>query len=258
MTHEKVLIVNADDYGLTPNISRGIRESYNNGIVRSTSAMMNIKGVADELNKLLAESPGLGIGVHLNLTVGAPFLPGKEVSTLVDQDGFFPKNAIIYQALPEMDPDQIHREWRTQIEAMFDLGIKPDHLDSHHFVSYKSGILQTIMLQLATEFELPIRNVPEKPGMLTFPSVLAVKTPDRTETGFFGDGVSQNLILEILSGLGIGTTELMTHPGFVDEDLLKLSKYNRQRHTELEILCSQAVKDQIDHLGIKLSNFSQL
>jgi len=94
--------------------------------------------------------------------------------------------------------------------------------------------------------------------MLTFPSVLAVKTPDRTETGFFGDGVSQNLILEILSGLGIGTTELMTHPGFVDEDLLKLSKYNRQRHTELEILCSQAVKDQIDHLGIKLSNFSQL
>ncbi len=69
------LIVNADDYGLTAGVSAGIREAHQSGIVTSTTAMMNLPGVVEDLRLALETCPGLGLGAHLVLTAGGPLRP---------------------------------------------------------------------------------------------------------------------------------------------------------------------------------------
>ena len=162
MNHEKYLIVNADDYGLTREVSRGIRHAHTSGIVSSTTAMMNMEGVLKDLKLTNSETPKLGIGIHLILTAGSPVLPTSEVPTLINQNGQFPKIQNIYEALNQMNPEEVYREWNAQIEKFLSSGLKPDHLDSHHHVSYLDDMLFQKMLALAQKYNLPIRKIPDQ------------------------------------------------------------------------------------------------
>lgn len=85
------LIVNADDFGVTAGVSRGILDAVRHGIVRSTTAMVNLPGEAD-LDADAASLRGLGIGLHLNLTWGRPVAPADRVASLVDGDGRFTRD----------------------------------------------------------------------------------------------------------------------------------------------------------------------
>ena len=68
----KRLIINADDYGRSPDISRGIRQAHLHGVVTSTTCMMNIPTTAADIAVAVRETPQLGLGVHLVLTMGRP------------------------------------------------------------------------------------------------------------------------------------------------------------------------------------------
>src|SRR5690242_8074881 len=127
------LIVNADDYGLSANVSRGIRQACSQGIVKSTTCMMNMPTVVDDIEIALRETPGLGLGVHLVLTAGHPLLPADQVSTLVQIDGAFLKLDQLTARQAALDAAQAKAEWRVQIEKFVAAaGRKPTHLDSHH------------------------------------------------------------------------------------------------------------------------------
>src|SRR5438874_7595839 len=87
-TKMRNLIVNADDLGWTEGVNRGIAEAHRNGIVTSTSLLAN--GVAFASGVELARStPGLGVGVHLNLSDGEPTAPRELVATLLNDEGEF-------------------------------------------------------------------------------------------------------------------------------------------------------------------------
>ncbi len=268
MTHEKLLIVNADDYGLTREVSRGIRHAHLNGIVTSTTAMMNMEGVLGDLKEAVLETPKLGIGVHLILTAGSPVLPISEVSSLVDNNGQFPKIRMFYEALPRMNLDHVYKEWKTQIEKMRDSGIQADHLDSHHHVSYLDRTLFQIMLSLASEFSIPIRHIPSQwtSGLIgTVPKNLydyqaqtQVQSPINLETRFYGEDVGYQLLNTILHTLNHGSNEMMTHPGFVDDILRIKSSYSANRGVELAILGSKQSKSLADELDIKLTTFKSM
>ena len=85
----KRLIINSDDYGRTPDISRGIREAHLNGVVTSTTCMMNIPTTAADVALALAETPQLGMGVHLVLTMGRPIVTREAGSSITDENGNF-------------------------------------------------------------------------------------------------------------------------------------------------------------------------
>ena len=87
----KRLIINADDFGLTPGVTRGILDAHINGVVTSTSAMMNSPHIAASLAAAQQDAPNLGMGVHLVLTWGKPVLAPEKVPTLVDDTGHFYK-----------------------------------------------------------------------------------------------------------------------------------------------------------------------
>jgi predicted glycoside hydrolase/deacetylase ChbG (UPF0249 family) len=271
------LIVNADDYGRTPGVSSGIRTAHLEGIVTSTTVMMNMPDVESDLEIVQKECPDLGVGVHLVLTAGMPILPVQEVPTLLDRQGHFPSAPGFLDLLAGIDPAQVRYEWEAQIQKFIRLtGKKPDHLDSHHHTSYFTTNLFMIMLELANELDCAIRPPLAEAGSdlpLDLPAELAGQNMDfipsllmrfkpRHPENFFSSFYDQAATLEkmmtILSNLPAGTSEVMCHPGFTDPDLKKTSSYNLQRETELGILKDPGLKTFIREHGIQLIPFSCL
>jgi len=264
----KRLIINSDDYGRTPDISRGIRETHLRGVVTSTTCMMNIPTTADDVVVAVEETPKLGMGVHLVLTMGKPLSERGSVSSIVDENGNFFKYAPFVDNLPNLRISEVKAEWRLQIERFIQAaGRKPTHLDSHHHSSFFSAELFREMLELAKEYDCAIRypfaNIyPEiEDASKAAPNLMKdfdLRRPDVFISSFYDDGATQDDVLNILNNLGDGTSELMCHPGHVDEAFAKESIYNFQRERELKILTDSAIKDTITTNNINLISFADL
>jgi predicted glycoside hydrolase/deacetylase ChbG (UPF0249 family) len=274
------LMINADDYGRTPEISRGIRDSHLRGLVTSTTAMMNMPFVADDLKIALRETPNLGLGVHLVLTSGKPLAPVAQIPSLVTPEGNFLKVDDLVTRAPGLNPEEAKSEWRAQIEAFLAAaGQKPTHFDSHHHSSYFTPGLLQAMLELAREYgvaiRLPIVHGPEQHSHLAgLPEALMAPilefapqlletfqphSPDAFFASFYDQGATRGEFLRILSLFPrTGTFEIMCHPGYVDEAFAKGSAYAYQRQTELEILTDPAMRKEVERRGIQLISFAQL
>src|SRR5215218_3699495 len=102
----KQLIINSDDYGRTPEISRGIRESHLHGVVTSTTCMMNIPTTAEDIAAARQETPDLGMGVHLVLTMGRPISSAEHVPSIVDENGSFFKYTPMIEHLSSLNIEE--------------------------------------------------------------------------------------------------------------------------------------------------------
>lgn len=271
----KRLIINSDDYGWTPDISRGIREAHLNGVVTSTTCMMNIPTAARDVALAVQETPRLGLGVHLVLTMGRPILPSEAVPSIVDENRNHFKYQAFFENLPHLDMTEVKAEWRAQIEAFIRAaGRKPDHLDSHHHSSFFTSELFRAMLEIANEYNCPIRNPSAYRSSLTAslaglrdpvsehaPRLMKefnARTTDTIFVNFYDDGATHENLLDIVGRLEHGTAEIMCHPGYVDEALAKESVYSFQRESELKILTDPAVRQAIEANGIQLITFANL
>lgn len=267
----KRLIINSDDYGRTPEISRGIREAYLRGVVTSTTCMMNIPTTAEDIAVALKETPNLGMGVHLVLTMGKPILRRDQVPTIVDENGNHRKYDPFIENIPNLNISEVKAEWRAQIEAYIRAsGKKPTHLDSHHHSSYFAPSLFRTMLELAQEYGCPIRypllsgNDDSREFSETTkhaPDLLKEFNPRRPDVffvNFYDETATKEDLLNILKEVPDGTSELMCHPGYVDDAFARESIYNFQRERELKILTDPSVKDAIESQNIELISFADL
>lgn len=267
----KQLIVNADDYGRSPEISRGIREAHLHGIVTSTTCMMNIPTTAEDIKVAVREAPNLGMGVHLVLTMGKPILPREKVSTLVDENGNNLKYDPFIENIPHLNIEEVKAEWWAQVEAFIKAaGKKPTHLDSHHHSSYFAPTLFRAMLELAGEYGCPIRYPlsPANEGSREFSETAKYtaelfnefnpRRPDVFFVNFYDETATKEQLLSILNHVRDGISEIMCHPGHVDGAFAKESVYNFQRERELQILTDTSLKDAIEAREIKLITFAEL
>lgn len=267
------LIINADDYGRTAGISQGIRQAHLQGVVTSTTCMMNLSTIEADLQIALRNCPRMGLGVHLNLTFGRPLSDAEKINSLVNHEGLFDGLDGLLTRFSNLNLDQVEVEWRAQINRFVALtGKKPTHLDSHHHSSYFTSELFSRMLKLAGEFSCNIRfpmirekvaeGLPEKfirnaeaflPGLLHSNSI---RCPDCFYTTFYDEGISINQIFSILDSLTVGTSEIMTHPGLVDSNLD--STYNFQREKELLVLTQPSLRARIEEQEIELIHFGKI
>lgn len=265
----KRLIINSDDYGRTPEISRGIREVHLNGMLSSTTCMMNIPTTVDDIAIALKETPNLGLGVHLVLTMGKPLSKPEAVPSIVDENGNHLKYTPLWDNVPNLNMDEVKAEWHLQIERFIKAaGRKPTHLDSHHHSSYWSPALFRGMLELAKEYGCPIRFPFNEKGMSeldnTRESVPALmkefdpRHPDRFVSTFYDNSATIDEFLRIINEMPEGSTEIMCHPGHVDEAFAKESTYNFQRERELQILTDPTIKHAIQANSIELITFANL
>ena len=267
----KKLIINSDDYGRTPDISRGIREAHLNGVVTSTTCMMNIPTTAAAIAIAIKETPDLGMGVHLVLTMGKPILPPETVPTIVDENGNHLKYNPFLKNIPDLDIHEVKAEWRAQIEAFVKAsGKKPTHLDSHHHSSYFSPTLFRTMLELAKEYDCPIRYplLQENDDSQEFSETTRhaaellkeynLPHPDKFFVNFYDTTATKEDLLNIIDNVPEGTSELMCHPGHVDESFARESVYNFQRERELQILTDPSIKAALESNNIQLITFADL
>jgi predicted glycoside hydrolase/deacetylase ChbG (UPF0249 family) len=278
---KRFLIVNADDYGHTPGVCEGILQAHLNGIVTSTTAMMNRPHAIQALRTAKTHCPRLGLGVHLTLTVGNPLLPSDRIPSLVQPDGTFPCLEDFVSRLERIDPEEVHAELYAQIDAFItSTGRIPDHLDSHHHASYFTPVLFEKMLLLAKEFDCPIRkpfgDTPESfRGYL--PTLLAGKSeigilelfdrykPRTTQIflgNFFDQGATMKNLKAILAQIPLDqeneSFELMCHPAVVDDKLREISDYHDMRALELGILQEKELPTFLQLHEIELVNFATL
>jgi predicted glycoside hydrolase/deacetylase ChbG (UPF0249 family) len=272
------LIINADDYGRTPGVSGGIREAHRRGIVSSTTVLINQPNAMDDLLRARDETPDLSTGLHLNLTLGNPILPGERIASLVTPSGQFLPRDRLFQNMHAIDPGHVYDEWHAQIELMTDQFQKPDHLDSHHHVALLNSEIWGKCLRLAKEFACPIRPpFPDDLGEAALGSFLppeslefakevapamlreyGVRSPDAFLAGFFAEGAAQSKLDQVLGHARPGVTELMCHPGYADLTLIGASGYAFEREHELQLLTSPGLEETLRAAGWTLTTYHAL
>lgn len=286
------LIVNADDFGFTEQVSRGILDAHREGIVTSTTLMAN-GGAFDAAVSMGRRAYDLGIGVHLNLTEGLPVSPAANISTLVNRQGRLhlnPRHLIQGIMTRQVNLVEVEMELWRQITKVLAAGILPTHLDGHKHVHILPGV-GDIVIRLAQEFSIPSIRCPRE-AALRIPasrpsrsswtaaakqylvgrtvSVFARRFQEKlakaglcfpahfyglSQTGFL-DALD---ILQILAGLPGGTSELMCHPGYLDADLAKTgTRLLAERETEVRALTAHEVKRLVADRRIQLISYRQL
>ncbi len=125
------LIVNADDFGLSRSVNRGILETHERGVVTSCTLLANGPAFEDGL-KLLRETPGLGVGIHLNPLRGRPVSPAESLPRLTRNGSFHLKLTGLIRLPFRLIAEELEREYRAQIEKVLDHGLRPTHLDGEN------------------------------------------------------------------------------------------------------------------------------
>jgi len=289
----KRLIVNADDFGLTDKINQAILDAHHQGLIRSTTLMANGEAFTSAVT-LSRLAPRLGVGVHLNLTEGKPVAPASGLSSLVNGHGVFARKAAsLWRAMTFGRVSLIHieSELRAQIEKVMAAGIAPTHLDSHKHV-HALPALGRMSIRLARQYGIrAIRCISEGWAALSyllgrFPQAKTTILRQRlngltlaalcwgwrrqlrragiacaehfygvTPTGF----LDEKLLREILRHLPDGTSELMCHPGLVDQALTQTpTRLLSQREIEYQALRQPDIKLLAEDLGVQLINYGQL
>ncbi|HKM65564.1 MAG TPA: ChbG/HpnK family deacetylase [Candidatus Acidoferrum sp.] len=289
----KNLIVNADDLGWTEGVNRGIAEAHRRGLVTSTSLLAN--GRAFEAGVAVSrENPDLGVGVHLNLSNGAPTAAAVEVSGLLNKAGELeggPENLLLRLAGRNLPLEEVEREWDAQIAKIRSAGISPTHLDGHKHVHMLPGLFE-VALRLAKKHGIGAIRIShensrlratlssggeQKIGVVLRQGVqarglklLAKDAREMAERAYIASadyfcGIAQTGALTregveaLLEALPEGTTELMCHPGYADGELREsATRLQESRQTELAILTDTTVRKLVATKGIRLINYAFL
>ncbi|AZS15485.1 carbohydrate deacetylase [Paenibacillus lutimineralis] len=277
---KKYLIVNADDFGLTKSVSEGILYAHQQGLVTSTTAMMNREDI-DIALKEAKKFKKLDIGVHLVFNKGFSLSKKQMISSLVDENGQFYKN--LYELKETVNLEHLETEFSEQINKYIKItGEIPSHIDCHHWnVLYPPFF--NVYIHVAQKFKLPLRSPLIDKNSMTLSqlqnllgtvsatdlernrSTLRVVIdksglyyPDQFISSFFGQNVTTKSFQNCLLNLEYGITEIMVHPGYNSEELEKESSYTDMREKEIEILTSEETIKLIQSENIQLVNFNEI
>lgn len=277
------LIVNADDFGLSAEVNRGVALAHSQGILTSATLLANAPSFGEAVG-IARENPGLGVGVHLNLVRGRPLSPVGEVPLLVGGGGEFRR----FRAarLTGEFLSQAEREYRRQLERVVGEGIRPTHVDFEKHHAWQ-GPLYLLACRLAGEFGIgAVRNLREPVAWtgraLGWPGVMGVVRASLLRSGFdlggggggrcvlarpdrlLGQahigGMTEEVWVRLAGSLPGGVSEVMTHPG-TDTDVAEPmgdSWLRGRRKMELDALLSRRVRELLELRGVRLVHFGDL
>jgi predicted glycoside hydrolase/deacetylase ChbG (UPF0249 family) len=272
LSARKQLVVNADDFGFTPDVNQGIVEAHRGGILTATTLMANGAAFEDAL-RWAREAPTLDLGCHLVLIGGDSVVTGRPLPATVPQ-------LLAALAKREIRPDE---ELRAQIRKIVDTGIRPTHLDTHKHTHLAPPVLDAVA-RLGEEFGIAwVRRPFDFPLNALRGAVPLVKrwTSDalgvmrrrfhavltrhgcRTTDHFAGFQITGRFraaeLVELLGAIPEGSTELMCHPGRCGPELRQArTRLKESREEELRALVAPEVRAAVERHGIELVGFGGL
>jgi hopanoid biosynthesis associated protein HpnK len=272
LTLPKLLVVNADDFGFTPDVNLGIVEAHRDGILTATTLMANGDAFEDAV-RLARLTPTLDIGCHLVLIGGRSLLTGNA----------FPATVPKLVAALATGRIAVYDELKAQIRRIVDAGIAPTHLDTHKHTHLAPPVLDAVA-RLSEEFgirwvrrpfDFPLnalrggvprvkRLTSDALGLLRqrFHRVLTSRGC-RTTDHFAGFQITGRFrtaeLVELMSVIPEGSTELMVHPGHCGPALRAArTRLKDSREAELAALLSPEVRSALRQYQITLTNYADL
>ncbi len=233
MTEPRRLIVNADDFGLSAGVNRGIVEAHEHGIVTSASLMVRWPA-ATEAAVYGRSHPSLSVGLHVDL--GEWSYRGNAWQPL-------------YEVVPLNDPRAIKAEIERQIDLFQQLmGRAPTHIDSHQHV-HRDEPVHTTLTKIARSLLVPLRHF--TPSVQYFGGFYGQDGKGST----FSEAVSPAALIRMLADLPAGITELGCHPGY-EGDFEAM--YTAERAMEVHTLRDPAVRAALAAESIQLCSFHEI
>jgi predicted glycoside hydrolase/deacetylase ChbG (UPF0249 family) len=272
LSTQRQLVVNADDFGFTPDVNEGIVEAHRHGILTATTLMAN--GAAfDDAVRLAREVPGLDIGCHLVLIGGRSLTTANALPRSVPE---------LLRALARHEI-RVYEELAAQIRRILDAGIRPTHLDTHKHTHLAPPVLDAVA-RLGEEFgirwvrrpfDFPLnglrgtvprvkRITSDALGLLRrrFHRVLE-RHGCRTTDHFAGFQITGRFrtvhLVELLGQLPVGSTELMCHPGRCGKALRDApTRLKESREHELAALVAPEVRQALERNRLELVTYQRL
>jgi predicted glycoside hydrolase/deacetylase ChbG (UPF0249 family) len=272
LSARKQLVVNADDFGFTPDVNQGIVEAHRRGILTATTLMANGAAFEDAL-RLARETPTLDIGCHLVLVGGCSLVTGKPLPSTVTQ-------LLAALARREIRP---YDELAAQVRHIVNARIRPTHLDTHKHTHLAPPVLDAVarlgedfgIRWVRRPFDFPLNalrgSVPRLKRMTSdalallrrrFHAVLE-KHGCRTTDHFAGFQITGRFrtaeLVQLLELIPEGSTELMCHPGHCGEALRSApTRLKESREHELEALTAPETRAALERHGIELAQYAGL
>jgi hopanoid biosynthesis associated protein HpnK len=277
----KCLIVNADDFGMTNGINRGIIEATANGIVTAASIM--VTGWAfEEAVQLARENPSLDIGLHLSLTVGRPVSNDPNVIRSLAPTGAFRfgnRDLLIHLIRHKIRLSVLHREIQAQFKKAVDAGLHVTHVDGHESIHLFPGIRDAVFEMMKHYGIIFVRRSYERIhlkevwklrrwkkvflnlfGLLLGRQIRGsgLRTTDYYYGSFDAGYLGREKLVAMILDLREGTSEIMCHPGYRDESFDRICGGRYLPDHELKALMDTEVQDLLHKRGVHLVSFKDL
>jgi chitin disaccharide deacetylase len=260
----RLLIINADDFGMCHATNAAIFRSLKEGVVCSTTLMVPCAWALHAM-RLLAENPDIHFGVHLTvLCDGAdyrwgPLTPRDKVTSLVDETGYFYRFERMHEFLAQVRLDELEMEFRAQIETVLAAKLKPTHLDWHSVRIARKPEMFDVMLKLAKEYGLALR-VREQALIEKVQSQGLPSNDYDFLDSYLIDTVGKSAqLIQLLRDLPVGLSEWAVHPGLADAELLAIEPGGAQvRQADFDFLMSAEAREIIRQEGIALLSYAPL
>lgn len=227
----RFLIVNADDFGLTSGVNRGIFEAHEHGIVTSASLMIR-PSAASEAAAYARAHPALSVGLHFDLGEWR-YDHGEWIEA--------------YRVVNSADASAVSDELEWQLARFVELvGRDPSHLDSHQH-AHRSEPARSFMRKIAERLGVPLRGYTNE---IAFAGSFYGQT-DEGET--LPDGISAERLVRLIGALPPGWTEMSCHPGYANA---LDSVYRKEREEEIRVLRCREIRAALACAGVELRGFS--
>ncbi len=260
----RLLIVNADDFGMCHANNAAIIQAWQQGIVSSTSLMVPCRW-APHAMRLLAEHPTLSFAVHLTLISEfsdyrwGPITSESMVPSLLDDDGFFYRNDLRDALLAAAKLDEVAAEFRNQIETVLIADLTPSHLDWHCLADGGREDIFQLTLSLAREYGLALRihDTPHAEECRR----LGLPVPDHGVLDSYSIATEGKAAryAQLLRELPPGLSEWAVHPSLGDAEAqaIEPGSWDRRR-ADFEFVVSQQARDIIEEEEIIVVEFRAL
>jgi predicted glycoside hydrolase/deacetylase ChbG (UPF0249 family) len=283
---DRLLLINADDFGLCHSVNSGIQQLLVDNIVSSATLMMPC-GWAREAALWSARHPQIDVGVHLTFTSEwdlyrwGPVNRKGSTASLVTNEGYFPKDSKTFEQ--QADDDQVRDELIAQVEMALALGMKPTHLDNHMGSLYGLATGRNFLpavFDVCVSYGLPFRlprYLLQENGQIAPPELAEqakqvaqladakgvvildylVGLPFQLQACETFESVKSNMQL-LLKGLRPGVTELIIHPSLVTDELTAFHGQPAKRGMELELFRDADIQQTLQEEGIRMIRWREL
>lgn len=267
----RLVIVHADDLGMSHSINEATIKAFSSGLVNSGSIMMPCSWVP-EIAAYARANPQADLGLHLTLTSEwqkyrwRPLLAGGSVQSLLDADGYLYLTES--EAASHLNVLEAEKEIRAQIERANKLGIRPTHLDSHMGTLYQTKELFEMFVRVARENKLPIRVAKDMSGRMPFlsqilkPEDILIDGIVSIEPSVTAEGWA-NFYIDELKKLPPGITELVIHIAYDDAEMKAVTFEHPNwgaawRQRDFDFFTSDAFRKVLGENHIKLITYRDL